>query len=370
MSHPLPLPEPIEPGSLPTALAPMQDITDLAFMRLLGKYGPPDYFFTEYFRVHEHSILDRPIVEAILNHETGRPVFAQMIGENSFHLRRTARALQELPVAGIDLNMGCPAPKIYRKNVGGGLLRDPRTIDHIFGHLRETIEGRFTVKMRIGFEDDRYFRDILDLVNRHQVDALSIHGRTVRQMYRGEVFYDYIREAVEHVACPVFANGNLASAQKATEVHAHTGCYGAMIGRSAVRNPWIFAQIRARGSFRTIRLGEVRAYVDDLWEATDQPGIPDTSHLNRMKKFLNFVGQGVDAKGAFLHDMRRTRSAEAFFAVCDTHLIEDGQATLPFADEPFAGVMARPNHEGCQAGSTPSVSPPVPVPQTALFPPG
>lgn len=370
MPHPIPLPEAMEPGCLPTALAPMQDITDLAFMRLLGNYGPPDYFFTEYFRVHEHSILDRPIVEAILGHDTGRPVFAQMIGENPFHLRRTARALEELPVAGIDLNMGCPAPKIYRKNVGGGLLRDPRTIDLIFGHLRDAIEGRFTVKMRIGFEDDTPFHQILDLVNRHQVDALSIHGRTVRQMYRGEVHYDHIRDAVSRVACPVFANGNLVSARKAAEVRAHTGCYGAMIGRSAIRNPWIFAQVRAGGPSRPVSLAEVRTYVDDLWEATAAPGIPDTSHLNRMKKFLNFVGQGVDPEGAFLHAMRRARSAEAFFAVCDAHLIDHGRATCPFAEEPYAGVMARPNHEGCQPGTSPSLSLPDRVHQTAPSPPG
>ncbi|MFO7724120.1 MAG: tRNA-dihydrouridine synthase family protein [Oceanipulchritudo sp.] len=370
MPHPIPLPGPLVPGSLPTALAPMQDITGLAFMRLLGKYGPPDYLFTEYFRVHEHSTLDRPIVEAILNHGTGRPVFAQMIGENPFHLRRTARDLQELPVAGVDLNMGCPAPKIYRKNVGGGLLRDPEAIDRIFGHLRETIEGRFTVKMRIGFEDERHFRTILDLVNRHEVDALSIHGRTVRQMYRGEVHYDRIREAVQQVTCPVFANGNLVSARRAAEVRVHTGCHGAMIGRSAIRNPWIFAQIRAGGPPRPIRLAEVRTYVDDLWEATGGPGIPDSSHLNRMKKFLNFVGQGVDAEGAFLHDMRRARSPEAFFAVCDAHLIAGGRGGLPFADEPYAGVMARPNHEGCQPGTKPTVSPPARAPQTVPSPPG
>jgi tRNA-dihydrouridine synthase B len=346
MAHPIPLPEQLVDGTLPTALAPMQDVTDLPFMRLLGKYGPPDYFFTEYFRVHEHSTLEKHIVESILHHGTGRPVFAQLIGEDLHHLRRTALALKEFPIAGIDLNMGCPAPKVYRKNVGGGLLRDPETVDGIFATLREACPGRFTVKMRIGFEDDRHYARIIDLVNKHQIDSLSIHGRTVKQMYRGEVDYRRIKLAVEHVQCPVFANGNITSAEKAVAVHAETGCHGVMIGRSAIRNPWIFQQIRANGRPAIVpTLGDVHGYVHDLWETTNRPGLPDTSHLNRMKKFLNFVGQGVDADGAFLHEMRRARDASTFFAICERHLIHNDRAQLPFAADPFPGVHARPNHE-------------------------
>lgn len=353
MPHPIPLPDPIQPDTLPTALAPMQDVTDLTFMRLLGKYGVPDYFFTEYFRVHDHSILDQPIVDSILHHDTGRPVFAQMIGEDTFHLKRTAQALQELPVAGIDLNMGCPAPKVYRKNVGGGLLRDPEKVESIFAVLRQTCKGRFTVKMRIGFEDDRNYGAILDLINQYEVDSLSIHGRTVRQMYRGDVDYERIALAVKQVNCPVFANGNIFSVQKAEAVKEQTRCHGVMIGRSAIRNPWIFRQIRDKGSGKSFAplLKDVRVYVDDLWQAAERPDLPDRNRLNRMKKFLNFVGQGVDPEGRFLHDMRRAREVADFFAICDAHLISDGRGERPFASEPYEGVHARPNHESSQTCS-------------------
>lgn len=347
MIHPIALPDQLLDGSLPTALAPMQDVTDLPFMRLLGKYGPPDYFFTEYFRVHEHSTLEKHIVDSILHHGTERPVFAQLIGEDRHHLQRTARALQDYPVAGIDLNMGCPAPKVYRKNVGGGLLRDPETVNDIFGVLRDACPGRFTVKMRIGFEDDRHYATLLELVNKHGIDVLSIHGRTVKQMYRGEVDYTRIRLAVGQVRCPVFANGNITSADKAIAVQAETGCHGVMVGRSAIRNPWIFQQIRSGPAIQfDPKLKDVFQYVQDLWESTDRPGLPDLNHLNRMKKFLNFVGQGVDAEGAFLHEMRRARDAGTFFAICQRHLLDEGRSEHPFAADPFPGVHARPNHEG------------------------
>ncbi|MGC9452062.1 MAG: tRNA dihydrouridine synthase [Oceanipulchritudo sp.] len=342
--HPIPLPGPLASGSLPSALAPMQDVTDLPFMRLLGRYGVPDYFFTEYFRVHEHSTLDAPILDSILHHGTGRPVFAQLIGEDLGHLKRTASALQPYPIAGVDLNMGCPAPKVYRKNVGGGLLREPAKVERIFATLREACPGRFTVKMRIGFEDDRHYEEILRLVDRYQVDALSIHGRTVKQMYRGAVDYARIRQAVETVRCPVFANGNITSAEKALRVRLETGCHGVMVGRSAIRNPWIFRQIReaslgAAPVRPTLRM--VRSYVQDLWETNQVPGLPERNRLNRMKKFLNFVGQGVDPGGRFLHEMRRAREPDDFFAVCDKFLLGDD----PFAAEPHPGVTARPNHE-------------------------
>jgi tRNA-dihydrouridine synthase len=349
MEHPLPLPPLLEDGSLPTALAPMQDVTDLPFMQLLGKYGVPDYFFTEYFRVHGHSTPEVHIVESIEKHGTGRPVIAQMIGEDLHHLRRTALLLQQYPVAGIDLNMGCPAPKVYRKNVGGGLLRDPAKVEKIFATLRDCCEGRFTVKMRIGFQDDCHYREILELVAKYRIDVLSVHGRTVKQMYRGEVDYDRIRLACQSVPCPVFANGNITSAARAMEVQEHTGAFGVMVGRAAIRNPWIFKQIRELSLGQTVTrptLGDVRAYIGDLWNATRQPGMPDTGHLNRMKKFLNFVGQGVDPEGRFLHEMRRAREPELFFEICDRYMATEELAPLPFAAEPFEGVLARPNHEG------------------------
>ena len=114
------LPATILPGQPPTALAPMQDVTDLPFMTAIGECGAPDWFFTEYFRVTETSRLERHILRSITENPTGRPVFAQLIGENLAALRRSVNELLKHPVAAIDLNMGCPAPKVYKKNVGGG----------------------------------------------------------------------------------------------------------------------------------------------------------------------------------------------------------------------------------------------------------
>lgn len=330
----------------------MQDVTDLPFMQLLGRYGPPDYFITEYFRVHSHSTLEKHIVASIVDHGTGRPVYAQMIGEEVPHLQRTVRALLELPIAGIDLNMGCPAPKIYRKNVGGGLLRDPADIDRVLGGLRDVHSGHLSVKTRIGFEDHRHLDALLGLLEKHRIDSLSLHGRTVRQLYKGAVDYSRIGYAVSRLNCPVFANGNITSVEKAVAVQRQTNAFGVMIGRSAIRNPWIFSQIRTATTPQASApprflptLGHVRAYVDDLWILNARADLPEQNRLNRMKKFVNFVGQGVDPDGAFLHGMRRATSPTAFFEICDAFLVRDGRDQLPFSTEPYEGVHARPNHE-------------------------
>jgi tRNA-dihydrouridine synthase B len=329
-----------------TALAPMQDVTDLAFMRVIAHYGAPDFFFTEFFRVHAQSRLEKHILRSIDENATGRPVFAQLIGEDIQHLARSATELLRHSVAGIDLNMGCPAPKVYKKNVGGGLLRDPAKIDEILGTLRQTVPGLFTVKMRIGFDDTTHFETILDLINKHDVDLLSLHGRTVKEMYRSEVRYHFIARAAERVKCPVLANGNVTSAATAVRVLADTRAAGVMIGRHAIRNPWIFRQCReafAQHPVTPITLADVRDYVERLYRATRVEGLPERLHVNKMKKYLNFVGQGVDATGAFLHEMRRTETETQLFDVCDRHLLA-GPATR-FAEEPYPGVIARPNCE-------------------------
>lgn len=347
------LPSPQAPGQPLTALAPMQDVTDLAFMRVIASYGAPDYFFTEFFRVHTQSRPEKHILRSIDENTTGRPIFAQLIGEDIPHLLRTVAELQRHPIAGIDLNLGCPAPKVYKKNVGGGLLREPEKVGAILAALRAATPGLLTVKMRIGFSDTENFDRLLTLINDHQVDLLTIHGRTVKEMYRSDVHYDFIAQAVRNVRCPVLANGNVTSAARAGAILAETGAAGLMIGRHAIRNPWIFRQTREHLSGRPvtqISLGDVREYVERLFHATAIPDLPERLHVNKMKKYLNFIGQSVDPQGAFLHDMRRTQTAKEFFAVCDQHLL--GDPSREFSPEPYPGVIARPNCETPVAGAT------------------
>ncbi len=329
-----------------TALAPMQDVTDVQFMKEIANYGSPDYFFTEYFRVYAGSGLDKNILSSITHNSTGRPVFAQLIGESIPDLVRTARELSHYPIAGIDLNMGCPVPRIYRKNVGGGLLRDPEKIAAILGELRLAIDGLLTVKMRLGFEDTANFDQILGLLNRYDIDLLSLHGRTVKQLYHSSVDYDLIAYAVERVNCPVLANGNVTSATIAAAVLNTTGAAGVMIGRAAIRNPWIFKQIRQHLSGQRVSivtLASVRDYIERLRRITTASTVPERARVNHLKRYLNYIAQGVDSAGAFLNDMRHAQTENELFGTCDRYLLTNPDQE--FALEPYPGIVARPSSE-------------------------
>jgi nifR3 family TIM-barrel protein len=331
------LPQSLEKDLPFTALAPMQDVTNLWFMKVISQYGSPDYFFTEYFRVNDTSRLNRGILAAITENDTGRPVFAQMIGESIPDLVKTAKELCQYNIAGVDLNMGCPVPRIYRKNVGGGLLREPETVDEILGELRAAVNDKpLTVKMRVGFENTDNFYKILDIINRHNIDLLSLHGRTVKEMYYGEVKYDLIAEAVRRVDCPVLANGNINSAKTALEVLSQTGAAGVMVGRWAIGNPWIFNQIRQalRGEQITpVPLVEVRNYIERLWQTPTASTIPERARVGYLKMFLNYIALSVDTEGHFLRLMRKAQTELELFNVCDRFLVVDMSKTL--ALEPY-----------------------------------
>ena len=316
------------------ALAPMQDVTDLPFMRLMTRYGGADVYFTEYFRVHATSNLEKPILQSITENPTGRPVIAQMIGNDIPALVRTAKELQQYPIAAVDLNLGCPAPVVYRKCAGGGLLREPKRIDAILGALRDAVSIKFTVKTRLGFDSPTVFEELLPIFARHSLDLLTVHGRTVAEMYRTEVHYDYIARAVEAMPCPVLANGNVHSAQSADAILTQTKARGLMIGRGAIRNPWLFEQIRGhrRGDTPMLPKGrDVLDYVRALYDAVCTPGVRESAQVQKMKKYLNYVGVGVEPTGQFLHDIRRVTTRADFFRVCEEHLDHDRAMPL----EPF-----------------------------------
>ena len=185
-------------------------------------------------------------------------------------------------------------------------------------------------------------------MRKHAADFLTIHARTVAQSYRGEPHYDFIRQAVEMLDCPVFANGNITSAHKAEHVIASTGAAGVMIGRHAIRNPWIFKQIREHSLGQPLTqptLGDVYQYIKDLYEICCGRIERERSAVNHLKKFVNFVGQSVDPRSRFVKAMRRCHAEDEFFGVCEEHLLADGRADEPFPIEPYSGVVARPNCE-------------------------
>lgn len=311
-------------------LAPMQDVTDLPFMRVLARRGAPDWFVTEYFRVHPDSCLNRYILRSIVENETDRPIFAQMIGRDLASLVRSAKELANYPIAGIDLNLGCPAPIVCRKDAGGGLLRSPEKVDELLGTLRDAIPGKFTVKTRLGYTTEEEFPRLLEIFKRHGIDGLTIHGRTVLERYQTPVHPDYVKLAVGEMACPVIANGNVVDVETGIAYLADTGAAGLMMGRGAIRNPWIFSQLKAvfegdEPFMPTYR--DLWRYVLDLYDeiARETQRLVPNAHVQRMKKTMAYITHGLE--GDFEYDMRRAKTPEEFHEICRIHL--DREQLLP-----------------------------------------
>jgi len=326
----------------------MQDVTDLPFWKLMAAYGGPDVYFTEYFRVYPSSRLNREILRCVTENPTGRPAIAQMIGNDAAELARTARELQAYPIAAVDLNLGCPAPVVYRKCAGGGLLREPAQVDAILGALRDVVKIKFTVKTRLGFDSPEVFEKLLPIFAKHSLDLLTVHGRTVREMYRTEVHYEYIAQAAAALRCPVLANGNIYSAAKAAEVLALTGARGLMIGRGAISNPWLFQQIRQqrRGEAPPMPRGfDVLNYVHALYETGAGTVKSEAAQVQKMKKYMNYLAVGVEPTGQFLHLIRRVTTRTEFFRVCEEFLTHPDPMPL----EPFSlSLKATDFMAGCQ----------------------
>lgn len=305
-------------------LAPMQDVTDLAFMRVVARRGAPDWFVTEYFRVHPISKPEAHILRAIRENTTGKPVFAQLIGRDPDSLKRTIEVLEREPIAGIDLNLGCPAPVVCRKDAGGGLLRDPAALDGLLGFLRDAVHGRFTVKTRVGYASPDEFAGLLEVFRRHAIDGLTVHGRTVAERYRTPVHADAIRQAVSAMPCPVIANGNAVDVATAMSLLEQSGAAGVMIGRGAIRNPWIFGQLDAafhgRVGFRPA-YRDLLGYVADLYDelAAMTVDFDPLKHVQRMKRTMAYISEGI-GDGDFGYRIRRAVTEEEFHRICREHL--------------------------------------------------
>ena len=312
------------------ALAPMQDVSDLAMIRTLHRLGTlPDYFITEYFRTTPHHRKLAPsTLSSITENETGVPIYGQLVGSDIPALVRDAQALMQYPVAGVDLNVGCPAPIVTRKYAGAGLLRVLSRLDSTLGALRDALPaGAFTVKCRIGWEDPAEFEQILPILRKHAPDRLAIHARTMAEGYRTPVHIETVRRAVAEMECPVIANGNVADAESAAAWQRAANPAGLMIGRGAVRNPYLFRRLRGEAA-PTCR--DMMAYALALFEETARLFTPykEIDHIHRMKKFLVYVAEGLPDD--FGHRMRRATTKETLLQPVRDHLDTD----TPYPETP------------------------------------
>lgn len=227
----------------PYILAPMAGVTDLPF-RLLCKEQGAGLLCMEMISAKALQYKNKNTKALLSIHPEEYPVSLQLFGSDPEIISEQAKVIEELSFQILDINMGCPVPKVVRNGEGSALMKNPKLVYEIVSATVKAIEKPVTVKIRKGFDDSCINAvEIAKVVEEAGAAAVAVHGRTREQYYSGKADWDIIRQVKAAVKIPVIGNGDVTSGEKALAMKKETGCDGVMIGRGAQGNPWIFREL-------------------------------------------------------------------------------------------------------------------------------
>lgn len=229
----------------PVILAPMAGVTDLPF-RLLCREQGAGLVCMEMISAKAIAFRNRNTERLMEVAPKERPVSLQLFGSDPEVISRIAAGIEDRPFDILDLNMGCPVPKIVGNKEGSALMKNPKLVEEIVSRTVKAIRKPVTVKIRKGFDAGHVNAvEIARIVEGSGAAAIAVHGRTREQYYSGQADWDIIRQVKEAVSIPVIGNGDVDSPEKAKALMEETGCDGVMIGRAARGNPWIFGRVKS-----------------------------------------------------------------------------------------------------------------------------
>ena len=275
-------------------LAPMAGVSDRAYRELCVRFGAA-YCVSEMVSSKALSFNSKKSEELMEISDLERPCGIQIFGDDPKCMADAAKhALENKPDI-IDINMGCPAPKISSNGSGSALMKNPRLCGEIVKAVTAVTDIPVTVKIRKGWDDDSVNAvEVAKICESAGAAAITVHGRTRQQYYKPPVDYDIIRAVRESVSVPVIANGDIDSAERAKEVMDITGCDLVMIGRATLGNPWIFSQINAY-----LENPNVKIHTPDLEE--------------RLGVMIEHIGKMVEYKGEHMAMLQARKLVVGYF---------------------------------------------------------
>lgn len=273
-------------------LAPMAGIADRAFRELCIHYGA-GYVVTEMVSAKGLTMGDKKSAQLLTLGEIEHPAAAQIFGDDPEVMAAAAVRCLDFKPNIIDINMGCPAPKIAMNGGGASLMKKPALAGEIIRAVSSTVDIPVTVKIRKGWDDEHINAvELAQIAEKNGAAAIAVHGRTRVQMYAGTVDYDVIAKVKQSVGIPVIGNGDITDEQSAAIMLEKTNCDGIMIGRGALGNPWLFRRLNAY-------LSECRV-------------LPDVSINEKMVVMLKHIQTIIEYKGEYTA-MREARHHAAYY---------------------------------------------------------
>ncbi len=273
-------------------LAPMAGIADRAFRELCINFGA-GYTVTEMVSSKGLTMGDKKSSELLTLGEIENPAGAQIFGDDPQIMAEAAIKCLDFHPQIIDINMGCPAPKIAMNGGGASLMKNPKLAGEIVKAVSEAVPVPVTVKIRKGWDDESVTAvELAQIAEQNGASAITVHGRTRMQMYSGKVDYDIIAKVKKAVSIPVIGNGDITDEQSATIMLEKTNCDAIMIGRGALGNPWIFRKINAY-------LSECRV-------------LPEVGINEKMVVMLKHIQKIIEYKGEYTA-MREARHHAAYY---------------------------------------------------------
>src|SRR5215213_1626306 len=286
----------------PLVLSPMAGVTDVAFRCLLKRRGGIGLTVSEFISVEGLTRNNPKSRRQMRFFDYERPFAVQIFGGQPERMRMAAEMAEEIGADILDVNCGCPAPKVVKHGGGSGLLKDYSRLEAILKEIKRAITIPLTIKIRAGYYDNNINAvETAKLAEQCGVEHIALHGRTKEQGYKGRANWDLVRQIKETVSVPVSGSGDVVTVEDALARWRETGCDGILIGRGAMANPWIFRQIEDSIEGREIfqpTLEDKRAVLLEYFNMLRED-MPETAAIGKMKQLAGQFTRGLQGGALF-----------------------------------------------------------------------
>jgi tRNA-dihydrouridine synthase B len=321
----------------PFVLAPMAGITDVAFRSFMREMGC-GVVVSELVSSNGLQYSSLRTQTLMRFEEIQRPVGIQLFGETPEYIANAAKYVQDQGADFVDLNFGCPVPKVVKSGGGAAILRDLKQLSHVLRTVKSAIQIPLTIKIRTGWdEQNRNAVEVSQIAYDEGITWVAIHGRTRTQAYAGRADWEYIANVKAKSKIPVLGNGDIQNAQEANDRLNQTGCDGVLIGRGCLKNPWIFEQSMSiyNGSLEPV----VKERFQDVFSRLHKHLL---KHFNQrlvmlqLKKFAAWYSTGYPGSSHFRKQLFQCTEYEQIIGVIETYYMAlDLSLQADTRSEPF-----------------------------------